>query len=148
MRVKHSGGIVGLDVTQGLPRVEELFEARVPKVLAPMAEISGKVSIEETALGYEITVTSTSKPVEERVYSAPMGAQLAVSDGDLVHVGTQLTEGALDVKEVLMMRGMRSAQEYLLDEIQKVYESQGIGINDKHFEVIIRRMSDKVKVET
>ncbi len=148
MRVKHSGGIVGLDVTQGLPRVEELFEARVPKVLAPMAEISGKVTVEETSSGYEIKVSSTSKPVEEKVYFAPIGAQLSVADGDLVHVGQQLTEGALDVKDVLLMRGMRSAQEYLLDEIQKVYESQGIGINDKHFEVIIRRMSDKVKIET
>ncbi len=148
MRVKHSGGIVGLDVTQGLPRVEELFEARIPKALAPMAEIAGKVEIEETSAGHNIIVRSTSKSGEEREYFVPMGAQLLVNDGDLVHPGTQLIDGALDIKEVLAVRGLLATQEYLLSEIQKVYESQGISINDKHFEIIIRRMSDKVKVET
>lgn len=147
MRVKHSGGIVGLDVTQGLPRVEELFEARIPKAQAPMSDISGQVSIEDTGAGYMIRVTSTSKPVEEREYQVPMGAQLLVKEGDLIHAGAQLVEGALDVKEVLTLRGLRAAQDYLLKEIQKVYESQGISINDKHFEVIIRRMSDKVRIE-
>ncbi|MBI5151665.1 MAG: DNA-directed RNA polymerase subunit beta' [Candidatus Pacebacteria bacterium] len=148
MRVKHSGGIVGLDVTQGLPRVEELFEARVPKNFSPIAEINGKVSIQETESGHMVTIKTTSKPEEVREYIIPKMSVLQVADGDLVHAGTQLSGGALDVKEVLQIRGMRSAQIYLLEEIQKVYESQGIPINDVHFEVIIRKMSDKVRVET
>jgi DNA-directed RNA polymerase subunit beta' len=147
MRVKHSGGIVGLDVTQGLPRVEELFEARVPKVYTPMAEISGKVSLDETEAGQVITIKTTSQPVEERTYTLPKSAILLVEDGQLVHAGQQLSEGTLDVREILQVRGMLAAQEYLIEQIQKVYESQGIPIHDKHFEVIVRKMSDKVQVE-
>lgn len=148
MRVKHSGGIVGLDVTQGLPRVEELFEARIPKNFSPIAEISGKASIQETETGHVVTIKTTSKPEEVREYVIPKTSPLQVADGDLVHAGTQLAAGALDVKEVLQIRGMREAQVYLLEEIQRVYESQGIPINDVHFEVIIRKMSDKLRVET
>jgi len=148
MRVKHSGGIVGLDVTQGLPRVEELFEARIPKNFSPIAEISGKASIQETETGHVVTIKTISKPEDSREYIIPKTSLLQVADGDLVHAGTQLSAGALDVKEVLTIRGMREAQIYLLEEIQKVYESQGIPINDVHFEAIIRKMSDKLRVDT
>ena len=148
MRVKHSGGIVGLDVTQGLPRVEELFEVRNPKVLSPITDIAGKVSIEEKDEGRIVKITSTAKPVEEREYLIPIGLKVLVEDGQLVPAGTQISAGSMNIKEVMMVRGLRAAQEYLLDEIQRVYESQGIKIHDKHFEVIIRKMSDKVKIET
>ncbi len=147
MRVKHSGGIVGLDVTQGLPRVEEIFEARTPKGLAPMTDIAGKAKVTEEIDGYKITIDPSDKAKEEREYKVPLNAQLFVKDGDLVHAGQQLSAGGLEVNEVLRVRGLREAQMYLLFEVQKVYESQGININDKHFEVIIRRMTDKVKVE-
>lgn len=148
MRVKHSGGIVGLDVTQGLPRVEELFETRIPKGLAPLAEIGGVVHLAETADGYEITITSDGKPQEVRRYQLPLSTNLLVADGDLIGAGDQLATGALDIHEVLELRGLRAAQQYLIEEIQKVYESQGININDKHFEVTVSKMSDKVSVET
>lgn len=147
MRVKHAGGIVGLDVTQGLPRVEELFEIRTPKILSPMSEVAGKVSVEESDEGYKVTIKSTSKPIKVKEYSIPLTSILAVADGDLVGVGSQLSSGSLDVKEVLELKGLLGAQEYLLEAVQEVYESQGIPINDRHFEVIIRKMSDKVKVE-
>ncbi|MBI3385351.1 DNA-directed RNA polymerase subunit beta' [Candidatus Gottesmanbacteria bacterium] len=149
MRVKHAGGIVGLDVTQGLPRVEELFEVRTPKVLSPITEISGKVEVLETADGYKVRVKNTvTKPPEEREYVILLTSELKVKDGDLVSSGDQLASGYLDVKEVLKVRGLRGSQRYLIDEIQNVYESQGIPINDKHFEVIVKKMSDKVRIET
>lgn len=149
MRVKHFGGIVMSDVTQGLPRVEELFEARTPKVLSPLAELAGKVKIRETENGYEVTIRSVRvKPVEEKKYLVPLTSTLRVKDGDLVPVGHQLASGGLNIQEVLQVRGLRLAQKYLVDEIQAVYESQGIPIHDKHFEVIVRKMSDKVRAET
>lgn len=149
MRVRHAGGIVGLDVTQGLPRVEELFEARTPKVMSPLAEIAGKASVEETEDGMQIKIRSIDiKPVEEREYLVPRTATLKVKNGDLVASGDQLTEGLLDIKEVLQVRGLLGSQRYLIDEIQRVYESQGIPIHDKHFEVIVRKMSDKVRIES
>jgi len=149
MRVRHKGGIVGLDVTQGLPRVEELFEARIPKVLSPISEISGKVKIEETNQGYKVIIKNTQvKPVEEREYTIPLTSTLKYKTGDLVPSGVQLASGGLDLKEVLRLKGINGVQSYLVDEVQKIYESQGIPINDKHFEVIVRKMSDKVKVET
>jgi DNA-directed RNA polymerase subunit beta' len=148
MRVKHAGGIVGLDVTQGLPRVEELFETRTPKNLAPMSEIAGKVTVDEKENGYEVTIKSTTKPIKEVVYNIPLTSILQVQTGDLVGVGSQLASGNLDIKEVLVVKGLLGAQMYLLSEVQSVYEGQGIPINDRHFEVIIRRMSDKVRVET
>jgi DNA-directed RNA polymerase subunit beta' len=148
MRVKHAGGIVGLDVTQGLPRVEELFETRIPKNLAPLSDMAGKVSVEEQDDGYHVTVTSTSKPVKTKTFLIPLTSIVKVADGDLIGAGAQLASGSLDVREVLSIRGLLGAQLYLLDEVQSVYESQGIPINDRHFEVIIRRMSDKVQVET
>ncbi len=149
MRVRHFGGIVVSDVTQGLPRVEELFEARTPKVLSPLAEIAGKAKVVETDEGYKIRLRSVGiKPAEEREYLIPAVSTLRIKEGQLIEAGAQLASGALDIKEVLEIRGLRAAQEYLIEEIQRVYESQGIPINDKHFEVIVRKMSDKVKIET
>jgi len=149
LKTKHSGGIVGLDVTQGLPRVEELFESRVPKSLSPLSEISGKVRVVETDEGWKVTVTNTvAKPKEEREYLIPKTIKLAVEDKQLIDAGDQLAAGSLDIKEILSIKGLRTAQEYLVNEIQKVYESQGIPINDKHFEVIVRKMSDEVRIAT
>jgi DNA-directed RNA polymerase subunit beta' len=149
LKTKHSGGIVGLDVTQGLPRVEELFESRTPKVLSPLTEIPGKIKVVETDEGWKVTVTTVgTKPKEEREYLIPKTIKLAVDDKQLVDVGTQLAAGSLDVKEILTIKGLRAAQEYLVNEVQRVYESQGIPIHDKHFEVIVRKMSDEVRVVT
>lgn len=145
MKTKHAGGIIGLDVTQGLPRVEELFEARKPKVLSPLSEISGKVEVSEGEDGWHVRVRNVSvRPVEEKEYVIPLMSNLLVKDGDLVAAGDQLASGFLDIKDVLSVKGFRAAEEYLIDEVQAVYESQGIWINDKHFEVIVRKMSDKV----
>ncbi len=149
LKTKHAAGIVGVDVTQGLPRVEELFEARTPKVLAPLAEISGRVHIGETEDGWRVTITSVqTKPKEEREYLVPKTLQLVVEDKQLVDAGTALASGSLDVREILSIKGLRASQEYLVDEVQRVYESQGIPIHDKHFEVIVRKMSDEVRVVT
>jgi DNA-directed RNA polymerase subunit beta' len=147
LRTKHTGGVVGLDVTQGLPRVEELVEVRSPKKLSPLAEVSGRVSVLETDEGYKVRIKSSGiKPVEEREYIIPLTSNLWVKDGERIEAGMQLASGALDVKDVLEVRGLRAAQEYLIQEIQAVYESQGIPINDKHFEIIVKKMSDKVRV--
>jgi DNA-directed RNA polymerase subunit beta' len=148
MRVKHSGGIVGLDVTQGLPRVEELFEARIPKTPGILAELSGKVSIADNEQGRVITVRTVSEPVEERSYTLSQSAHLLVEDGQLVNMGAQLTAGSLDVRELLQIRGLLAAQQYVVHQIQNVYESQGITIHDKHFEVVTRKMGDKVQIES
>lgn len=149
MRVRHAGGIVGLDVTQGLPRVEELFESRTPRTLSPISEIAGKVDVTETEQGYKVRVRNTAmKPPEEREYVIPLTAELKVKDGDLVAAGDQLASGYLDLKQVLAVRGLRGTQKYLITEIQRVYESQGIQISDKHFEVIVRKMSEKVRIDT
>ncbi len=149
LRSKHTGGVIAQDVTQGLPRVEELFETRAPKILSPIAEIAGKIEITETTDGFKVRVRSVGvKPVEEREYIIPLTSQLNVSDGDLVTAGGQLASGSLDLKDVLAVRGLFGAQRCLIDELQSVYESQGIPINDKHFEVIVRRMSDKVRIES
>lgn len=149
MRVRHFGGVVMSDVTQGLPRVEEVFEARMPKILAPIAEISGKVQITEIDDGYKVRVRNAGiKPVEEHEYFVPKTAQLKVKEGDQISAGEQLSEGQLDIKEVLSVRGLTETQKYVISEIQAVYESQGIPINDKHFEIIVRKMSDKVQLDT
>jgi len=149
MRVRHAGGIVGLDVTQGLPRVEELFEARTPRNLSPVSEIAGKAEVTETPQGYKVVVTNnTMKPPEEREYLVPLTSEINIKTGDLIAAGDQLGSGYLDIKEVLQVRGLSGAQHYLIDEIQKVYESQGISIHDKHFEAIVRKMSDKVRIDT
>ncbi|MBI4092286.1 MAG: DNA-directed RNA polymerase subunit beta', partial [Candidatus Levybacteria bacterium] len=149
MRVRHFGGVVMSDVTQGLPRVEELFEVRRPKVLAPIAEISGKIQVNKVEDGYVIRVRSShAKIVDEREYFVPLTSTLLVSDGETVGQGTQLCEGYLDPRDILKISGLRSAQQYLISQIQSVYESQGISIHYKHFETIVRKMSDKVMVET
>ena len=149
MRVRHFGGIVISDVTQGLPRVEELFEARTPKVVSPIAEINGKVSIKEdtTKEVYMVKITATDESQQEQDFVIPINQKLKIADGDLVARGSVLSEGYLDIYDVLSIRGLHSAQIYLLNEIQKVYESQGIAIHDKHFEVIIRKMSEKIIIE-
>ncbi len=149
MKVKHYGGIVMSDVTQGLPRVEELFEMRTPKNLAVISEITGKVKIETTNEGHLIQVKNTRiKPIEVQEYFVPLSTTLTVSEGDEITAGTPLAEGDLDPKEVLKIGGLSMVQHYLITEVQKVYESQGISINDKHFEVIVRKMSDKIIVES
>jgi DNA-directed RNA polymerase subunit beta' len=149
MRVKHFGGVVMSDVTQGLPRVEELFEVRRPKNLAPVAEITGKASVEKVEDGYIVKVKNTKvKPVEEREYFVPLASSLLIEDGEQVVAGTQLCEGHLDPKDVLKVGGLEKAQQYLINQIQYVYESQGISIHYKHFETIVRKMSDKVMIET
>ncbi|EKD84755.1 MAG: hypothetical protein ACD_38C00165G0012 [uncultured bacterium] len=148
MRTFHTGGIVGLDITQGLPRVEELFEARTPKVASPMSEVAGKVSILETDMGIRVRVKTTQKPHEEREYIIPATATLLVEEGQLIDAGTVLASGHVDVKETLRIQGLRAAQRYIVDEVRTVYESQGVPINEKHFEVIVRKMSDKVRIES
>jgi DNA-directed RNA polymerase subunit beta' len=149
MRVRHFGGVVMSDVTQGLPRVEELFEMRTPKNLSPVSELSGKATVVTTEDGYVITVKSSkTKPADEKEYFVPMASTLSISDGDEILSGAQLAQGYLDPKEVLKIKGLIDGQRYVIGEAQKVYESQGIGINDKHFEVILRKMSDKVIIET
>ena len=147
MRVKHAGGIVGLDVTQGLPRVEELFEARNPKIASPLAGIAGKVTVEEVADGNKVTITSTSNPDVKEEHFVPATLSLAVKDKDLIAAGFPLASGPQNIQEVLRIRGIRDAQNYLIQEIQAVYESQGIPISDKHFEVVVREMTSKVKIE-
>ena len=150
MRVRHFGGIVISDVTQGLPRVEELFEARTPKVISPIAEFDGKVLIKEDTDKevYIVKVKSTGKEKEEeQEFLIPISQSLKVKDGELIVRGTPLSEGYLAINDVLSIKGLRSAQLYLLNEVQKVYDSQGIMIHDKHFEVIIRKMSEKIIIE-
>ncbi|MFZ1721148.1 MAG: DNA-directed RNA polymerase subunit beta' [Microgenomates group bacterium] len=147
MRVKHSGGIVGLDVTQGLPRVEEMLEARNPKRPAIISELAGKVTIEEADKETIISVRTTTKPVEEVTYRVNANIPLQVETGDLVGIGQQLSEGSIDLQELLQIKGLQHTQLYVLDQVQHVYESQGIPIHDKHFEVIIRKMSDKLQIE-
>jgi DNA-directed RNA polymerase subunit beta' len=150
MRVRHFGGIVISDVTQGLPRVEQLFEARTPKVISPIAEFDGTVSIKEDTEKevYIVKVKSTGKEKEEvQEYLIPISQNLKVKDGELIVRGTPLSEGYLAINDVLSINGLRSAQLYLLNEVQKVYDSQGIMIHDKHFEIIIRKMSEKIIIE-
>ena len=149
MRVRHFGGVVMSDVTQGLPRVEELFEMRTPKALSPISEFLGRVKIETTQDGHLLSIKSIKiKPPQEQEFFLPLTATLSVADGDEVGPGTQLAEGYIDPKEILKVKGLIEAQRYIILEAQKVYESQGIAINDKHFEVVLRKMSDKVLVET
>lgn len=149
MRTKHSGGVIGVDVTQGLPRVEELFESRIPKSLSPLTEFAGKISLEELEDGWNVKLTSNeTKLAEEREYMILKTNKLLVEDGQEVLAGTQLSSGFLDIKEVLQINGLKAAQEYLVRELQAVYESQGISIDDRHFETIVRKMSDEVKVVT
>ena len=149
LRTKHTGGVVGVDVTQGLPRIQELFEIRTPKVPSPLAEISGKVKVKENIDGYEVKLTGKdeNKVTKTVTYLLPTNVNLLVNDGDLIAQGTQLCSGSLDVREILEVRGIEAAQKYLIDSIQSVYESQGISVHDKHIEVMVKEMSDKIKIE-
>ena len=147
MRTFHTGGVAGGDITQGLPRVEELFEARKPKKMAQLAEISGKVSIEETKRNVMCNLTITADDGEVVTYALPYSAGIKVKDGDTVPKGLELTEGALSPHEVLRIRGLSDCHNYLIREVQKVYRQQGVDTNDKHIEVIVRQMMRKVRVE-
>ncbi len=146
MRTFHLGGIVGLDITQGLPRVEELFEARVPKTPAIVAEVTGKVEV--VTDGIERKVRIKVEGGDEKEYLIPATSELLVKDKDLIAAGEPLTAGHIDIKQILEIKGVRAAQEYIIAEIQRVYESQGVSINDKHFEAIVKKMSEKVRVES
>ena len=144
MRTIHSGGVAGVaDITQGLPRVEELFEARKPKGLAIVSEIAGKVSISEEKKKKIVTVTSKE---DSKKYPIPFGSKLAVNDGDVIEAGDQLTEGSINPNEILTIKGPDAVHEYLVQEIQKVYRNQGVDINDKHIEIIARQMLKKMKI--
>ena len=145
MRTIHSGGVAGVaDITQGLPRVEELFEARKPKGLAIISEIDGKVKIKETKKKKEVIVTGKDN---SKSYTIPFGSKMKVKEGDMVEVGQPLIEGSINPAEILTLKGPEGVYEYLISEVQKVYRNQGVDINDKHIEVIGRQMLKKVRVE-
>jgi DNA-directed RNA polymerase subunit beta' len=146
MRTFHTGGVAGQDITQGLPRIVELFEARKPKGLAQMAEEAGKVAVEETDKALKVIVTESSG--EEHAYSFPPRTRLHVADGEKVEVGQQLNEGSLYPADLLAIRGRTEVELYLVAEVQKVYRAQGVDINDKHIELIARQMLKKVKIES
>ncbi|HYG58899.1 MAG TPA: DNA-directed RNA polymerase subunit beta', partial [Symbiobacteriaceae bacterium] len=145
MRTFHTGGVAGDDITQGLPRVEELFEARKPKGQAVIAEVDGQVSIADNKGRKEITITSEDG--ETTTYSIPYGARVKVRDHQVMEAGDELTEGSVNPHDLLRVKGLRGVQMYLLREVQKVYNLQGVDINDKHIEVMVRQMLRKVKVE-
>ncbi len=147
MRTFHTGGVAGGDITQGLPRVEELFEARKPKKMSQLAEISGMVTIEDSKRANILNVNITADDGEMVSYAIPANAGLRVSDGDSVTKGDMLTDGALSPHEVLRIRGVDAVHDYLIQEVQKPYRQQGVDINDKHIEVIVRQMMRKVRVE-
>lgn len=145
MRTFHTGGVAGEDITQGLPRVEELFEARKPKGLAIISEIAGKAEIVETKKKREIFVTSIDG--DSKTYLIPYGSRVKVVTGDVVEAGDELTEGSVNPHDILKIKGVEGVESYLLHEVQRVYRLQGVDINDKHIEVILRQMLRKVKVE-
>ena len=144
MNTKHAGGAIGTDITQGLPRVEELFEARKPKGLAVITEIAGKVKIKETKKKKEVIVTSDD---DSKTYTIPFGSKMKVNNGDMVEAGDPLIEGSINPSDILAIKGPEGVYEYLTTEVQKVYRNQGVDINDKHIEVIGRQMLKKVRVD-
>jgi len=146
MRTFHTGGVAGGDITQGLPRVEELFEARKPKKMATIAEIGGKVRFEEATKGSLLNIIVTADDGDTRTYAVPHTG-LLVSDGEVIEKGRQLQDGALNPHDVLRIRGASAVHNYLIQEVLKVYRQQGVDINDKHIEVIVRQMMRKVRVE-
>ena len=147
MRTFHSGGVAGDDITQGLPRVEELFEARKPKKMGQLAEISGRVSIDTTQRAAYRTVTITADDGEVKQYQIAHNMGLKVSDGSMVKRGDRLTDGSLSPHDVLRISGLEAVQNYLIQEVQAVYRQQGVDLNDKHIEIIVRQMMRKVKIE-
>ena len=148
MRTFHTGGIAGADdITQGLPRVEELFEARKPKRDAILAEISGIVSMQETKKKRLLVITSDEDPNDQKSYQITYGSRLKVAEGDHVEAGDELTEGSINPHDLLRILGVKAVQEYLLREVLSVYRLQGVGVSDKHIEIIIRQMLRKVRIE-
>ncbi len=147
MRTFHTGGVAGGDITQGLPRVEELFEARKPKKMAQLAELSGRVSVEETKRNVMCNVTITADDGEVVTYALPYSSGIRVKEGDVVAKGDQLTDGVLSPHDVLRIRSLSDCHNYLISEVQKPYRQQGVDINDKHIEVIVSQMLRKVRVD-
>ena len=146
MRTFHTGGVAGGDITQGLPRVEELFEARKPKGLAIITEFGGVVELKDTKKKREIIVTN-NETGESKTYLIPYGSRIKVSNGDILEAGDELTEGSVNPHDILKIKGVRAVQDYMLREVQRVYRLQGVEINDKHIEVIVRQMLKKVRIE-
>ena len=144
MRTFHTGGVAGGDITQGLPRVEELFEARKPKGLAIISEIAGKVSIQDTKSRREVVVTADDG--EERKYPINYGSRIKVMEGDVIEAGDEITEGSINPHDLLNIKGVRAVQDYMIREVQRVYRLQGVEINDKHIEMIVRQMLKKIKI--
>ena len=146
MRTFHSGGVAGDDITQGLPRVEELFEARKPKGLAIITEFAGVANIKDTKKKREIIVTS-QETGETKAYLIPYGSRIKITDGAFLEAGDELTEGSVNPHDILKIKGVRAVQDYMLQEVQRVYRLQGVEINDKHVEVIVRQMLKKIRIE-
>ena len=146
MRTFHTGGVAGGDITQGLPRVEELFEARKPKGLAIITEFGGVVSVKDTKKKREITVTDESTG-NSKTYLIPYGSRIKVTEGQVLEAGDELTEGSINPHDILKIKGVRAVQDYMIQEVQRVYRLQGVEINDKHIEMIVHQMLKKVKVE-
>ena len=146
MRTFHAGGVAGDDITQGLPRVEELFEARKPKGLAIIAEFGGVVQVKDTKTKREVVVTDPESG-ETKAYLIPYGSRIKVMDGQVLEAGDELTEGSVNPHDILKIKGVRAVQDYMLREVQRVYRLQGVDINDKHVEVIVRQMLKKVRIE-
>ena len=146
MRTFHTGGVAGDDITQGLPRVEELFEARKPKGLAIITEFAGLANINDTKKKREIIVTN-NETGESKAYLIPYGSRIKVQDGAVLAAGDELTEGSVNPHDILKIKGLRAVQDYMIQEVQRVYRLQGVEINDKHIEVIVRQMLKKVRVE-
>jgi DNA-directed RNA polymerase subunit beta' len=145
MRTFHTGGVAGADITQGLPRVEELFEARKPKGLAIISEVSGIVRIEETKRKNIVYIKCEDG--EERTYDIPFGSKVIVKEGEVIEAGHELTQGSINPHDLLRIKGSEEVKNYLLSEVQKVYRLQGVDINDKHLEVVVRQMTRKIKIE-
>ena len=145
MRTFHTGGVAGGDITQGLPRVEELFEARKPKGLAVITEITGRVEIDETGKRKEISIVPENGETE--VYAIPYGSRIRVKHGQMVEAGDPLTQGSINPHDIVRVKGIGGVQDYIVKEVQRVYRMQGVDVNDKHIEVIVRQMLSKVKVE-
>ena len=146
MRTFHSGGVAGGDITQGLPRVEELFEARKPKGLAIITEIPGEVAIKDTKKKREIVITDKESG-ESKTYLIPYGSRIKVTDGQMLEAGDELTEGSVNPHDILKIKGVRAVQDYMIREVQRVYRLQGVEINDKHIEVLVRQMLKKIRIE-
>lgn len=146
MRTFHTGGVAGDDITQGLPRVEELFEARKPKGLAIIAEFGGIANIKDTKKKREVVVTDNESG-NSKAYLIPYGSRIKIKDGEEIEAGDELTEGSVNPHDILKIKGVRAVQDYMLQEVQRVYRLQGVEINDKHIEVIVRQMLKKIRVE-